>query len=109
MTALVSEIVTFTGTWFIVIVTTALSYMCMKEVLEDQLNSLVGPCIFVAFCIASMFMGVFGMGISTLLQCFIADEELHEPGERYATEELSSFIDNNPHPSHEKKGEGEKI
>ena len=61
-----------------------------------ELHSLVGPCIFVMFfsyCIAMMFMSVFDLGILTMLQCFIADEEMHpDPSERYATESLSSFV-----------------
>ena len=92
----VSEVVVFIGKYFIIMVTTALAYMCMDRVIGDELNSLVGPCIFVAFfayCIAILFMSVFAMGISTLLQCFIADEEMHpDPSERYATESLSSFV-----------------
>ena len=92
----VSEVVVFIGKYFIIMVTTALAYMCMDRVLGDELNSLVGPCIFVAFfayCIAILFMSVFAMGISTLLQCFIADEEMHpEPSERYASKSLMDFI-----------------
>ena len=45
-----------------------------------ELNSLVGPCIFVAFfayCIAMMFMSVFSMGISTLLQVSCAPRWCH--------------------------------
>ena len=93
----VSEVVVFIGKYFIIMVTTAFAYVCMDRVIGDELNSLVGPCIFVAFfayCIAILFMSVFAMGISTLLQCFIADEEMYpDPVDRYASPELLSFID----------------
>ena len=93
----VSEVVVFIGKYFIIMVTTAFAYVCMDRVIGDELNSLVGPCIFVAFfayCIAILFMSVFAMGISTLLQCFIADEEMHpSPADRFASNELISFID----------------
>jgi len=117
--AIVSEVVVFVGKWFIIIVTTALSYLFLDKVLGDSLNSLVGPCIFVAFfayCIAKMFMSVFSMGISTLLQCFIADEEMYDEHERFATTELQSFIKTSADAAAKKamkakgqaKGEGER-
>jgi hypothetical protein len=33
------------------------------------------------------------MAISTILQCFIADEEMHEPHERYAPKELAGTLE----------------
>jgi hypothetical protein len=43
------------------------------------------------------------MAISTLLQCFVADEEMFGPGERFAGPELVGYIDENGAHKDEKK------
>jgi len=40
-----------------------------------------------------MFNEVFGMAISTILQCFVADEELFEGDERFAPSSLAGMVD----------------
>jgi hypothetical protein len=40
-----------------------------------------------------MFDEVFSMAISTILQCCVADEEMHEPHERYAPKELTGTLE----------------
>lgn len=84
------------GKLFITSVTTALSYALMSQLLGDQLFNLWGPTILVfliAYFIADMFLDVFEMGISTILQCFIADEEMFEDDECFAEGDLKRWID----------------
>jgi hypothetical protein len=48
----------------------------------------------VAYAVGEMFNEVFGMAISTILQCFVADEELFEDaGQRFAPGSLAGTID----------------
>jgi len=35
------------------------------------------------------------MAVDTLLQCFVADEEMFGPGERFASSELTTYVDKN--------------
>ena len=35
-----------------------------------------------AYFVGSMFMNIFSMAISTILQCFVCDEEMFEGSER---------------------------
>jgi hypothetical protein len=39
-----------------------------------------------------MFLEIFGMGIETILYCFIADEEMFEQSERFAEAELVGTV-----------------
>ena len=41
-----------------------------------------------------MFLEIFGMGIETILYCFIADEEMFAVNERFAEPELIGTITN---------------
>ena len=47
----------------------------------------------VAYAVSEMFSEVFGMAISAILQCFVADEELFEADERFAPGSLAGTID----------------
>lgn len=61
----------------------------------SELNGIVSPLMFVAilsYFVAAMFTEIFGMGIETILSCFIADEEMFSPEERYAEGDISSAI-----------------
>jgi hypothetical protein len=58
---------------------------------DSSVGSIVAPLIFVfilAYFIACMFCEVFGMGITTIMHCFIADEEMFEPDKRFAESSL---------------------
>ncbi|CAN0423665.1 unnamed protein product [Ascophyllum nodosum] len=79
------------------------TYVFLLNFMEDELYSPVGPVLFVgvmAFFVADSFVGLLGMAsISspppttlTILQCFIADEEMFSPGERYARTDLKEWL-----------------
>ena len=66
--------------------------------ISGELYSLVSPTIFVgvlAYIVAGVFAELFSMTTLTILQCFIADEEMFTPEERYAQNELKTWIDSN--------------
>jgi hypothetical protein len=46
-----------------------------------------------AYAVSEMFDEVFGMAISTILQCFVVDEEMFDPEERFASPRLVETID----------------
>ena len=93
----VSGAVLFIGKLFISAVTTSASYYVMNELIGDEVFSLAGPTIFIfiiSYFISDMFMDIFDMGVTTVLQCFIADEEMFEErGECYAEGRLRKYID----------------
>eukprot|EP00541_Cyclophora_tenuis_P016253 CAMPEP_0116552562 /NCGR_PEP_ID=MMETSP0397-20121206/6560_1 /TAXON_ID=216820 /ORGANISM="Cyclophora tenuis, Strain ECT3854" /LENGTH=588 /DNA_ID=CAMNT_0004077535 /DNA_START=88 /DNA_END=1854 /DNA_ORIENTATION=+ len=93
----VSGAILFIGKLFISAATTSASFYVMNELIGDEVFSLAGPTIFVfiiSYFIADMFLDIFDMGISTVLQCFIADEEMFaDRGECYAEGRLRKYID----------------
>jgi len=101
---IVSEFVIIIGKMFICVITGGIAYMGMgsqAEAGDIDLNSPIGPVVMImilSWFTASMFMNIFGMAISTILQCFIADEEMFDPQTRFAEAELASFIDANGAP-----------
>lgn len=75
---------------------TAAGYYYLDTYFGDQLNSLMAPTLLIAiisYAVSEMFDEVFGMAISALLQCFIVDEEMHEPADRYTPKELVSTLE----------------
>ena len=73
---MVSEIVTMIGKLFIPGVTLLIAYLALMEM---QLYSFWFPLLltfFVSWMVTDVFMEIFSMAISTILQCFCADEEL---------------------------------
>jgi len=85
-------------------------YMMCNEMYGEPpptgVNSIVGPCIcytIIGYVAGKLIMNVFGLAVDTILQCFIADEELGGSGEGYRPEELQKFLD-----SDEYKKENEK-
>ena len=75
--------------------TTLLAYIFMSENLEGQVNYIWFPTIlvcFVSYFTAEMFNEVFGMAISTILQCFVADEEMFKPEDRFAEGDLAATV-----------------
>ncbi|KAM3571813.1 hypothetical protein VYU27_006151 [Nannochloropsis oceanica] len=96
--SLVSEFVIIIGKVFISVCAGGISYYSMTFLLEDKIHSPVGPTILVvilAWFTADMFCQIFSMTVSTLLQAFIADEEMFGPEERYACPELAAYIEEN--------------
>lgn len=93
----ISSAVLIVGKVFISAVTTGLSYYAMNEAIQDELYSIVGPLVFVfliSYFVSDMFLDVFDMGITTVLQCFIADEEMFDGDQCYAEGDLQRWIDN---------------
>lgn len=92
----VSEVVLFVGKIFISCMTTGIAYILMEKYISLELYSLAGPCVmvlFMSFFIADMFLDIFEMSTSTILQCFIADEEMFNGPECYADGELREWLD----------------
>jgi len=96
--SLVSEFVIIIGKVFISVCAGGISYYSMSFFLEDKIHSPIGPTILVvilAWFTADMFCQIFSMAVSTLLQAFIADEEMFGPDEQYACPELAAYIEEN--------------
>ena len=94
----VSVMVVFVGRLFISTTTAAASWVVMQHYIGSELYSLAGPTVlifFIAYHVGDMFMQVFNMTASTILHCFVADEEMFDSAEQYATDELREFIDHN--------------
>lgn len=92
----VSGAVLIIGKLFISAITTTLSYIMMSQMLQDELFNLWGPTVLVfliSYFVSDMFLDVFEMGISTILQCFIADEEMFDGDECFAEGDLQDWID----------------
>ena len=117
----VSSAVLIVGKLFISAVTTGLAYYVMNEQIGPELYSIGGPTVVVfliSYFVSDFFMdsklshavesqccmhlsqtnfllSVFDMGTTTILHCFIADEEMFDGDECYAEGELQSWIDKN--------------
>jgi choline transporter-like protein 2/4/5 len=96
--AYVSGMTALVGKFVIVAVTAAMGYVAMQNHLGDEIYSAVGPTFLVAvisYFVAGMFMAIFDTCATTVLHCFIADEEMFgdDPGGRYAEEKLVAFVD----------------
>lgn len=91
----ISSAVLIIGKLFIATVTTLLGYYAVTENLTDELHSTAGPTVFIfllSYWVSDFFMDIFDMTISTVLQCFIADEEMFAENS-YAEGDLKKFID----------------
>ncbi|KAL7539973.1 hypothetical protein ACHAXR_009764 [Thalassiosira sp. AJA248-18] len=94
--SVVSQIVLFIGKVFITVASAVGGYYYLEIHFGDELNYLMVPTLLiaiVAFAVAEMFNEVFGMAISTILQCFVADEELFDAEDRFAPDSLAGTID----------------
>lgn len=94
--SMVGDFVLLIGKLFVPIMTTFACYLCMAYGIDSsELNGIISPLIFVAilsYFVSCMFSEIFGMGIETILCCFIADEEMFPPEDRYAEGDLASAI-----------------
>lgn len=64
--------------------------------IRSELNSTVGPAIMtgvLAFYTGKMVTSVYGMAVTTILQCFVADEELFPPSQQFAERDLKGWVD----------------
>lgn len=92
----VSTIVLFVGKCFISILTTGAAYIWINRQMGDELYSIGGPCalIFVmSYFIGDMFLDIFDMSTTTVLHCFVADEEMFDGDECYAEGKLRDWLD----------------
>uniref|UniRef100_A0A7S4TAG2 Choline transporter-like protein n=2 Tax=Ditylum brightwellii TaxID=49249 RepID=A0A7S4TAG2_9STRA len=94
--SLVSDFVLLIGKLFIVVTSTIGAYFFLDYHYSDELNGLwlstMLVCL-ISYATAEMFNEVFGMAISTILQCFVADEEMFLPEDRFAPGSLAQTID----------------
>jgi hypothetical protein len=81
---------------FIAALTTLLCYLTIIYTVDNNnIGGIIAPvflCFVLAFWVASMFLEIFGMGIETILYCFIADEEMFAVSERFAEKELVGTV-----------------
>mmetsp|Transcript_29167 Transcript_29167/g.93367 ORF Transcript_29167/g.93367 Transcript_29167/m.93367 type:complete len:523 (-) Transcript_29167:1786-3354(-) len=95
--SLVGDFVLLLGKLLIPATTTFIAYLAITQSgTDEKLNGIVGPLVFVfliSYFVALMFNEIFGMAISTIFQCFVADEEMFEnPNDRHAEKDLASLI-----------------
>jgi len=95
---LVSEVVVVIGKIFIAAVTGAIAYVLMDNYIADEVESIIGPTVVVmllTYIVATLFFSIFSMAVDTVLQCFIADEEMFDGDDCYAEGSLKEWIDDN--------------
>lgn len=71
------------------------SFFLMETLYGDEVWSIVAISIFIcliAYFVVNMFMETIDMAISTLFQCFVADEEMYPEGSAFVPSELDSFL-----------------
>ena len=98
--SIVSGFVLLLGKLVITAGATFLCYVCLAYTpVSDELNYIWLPLVFtaiIAFYVAAMFNEVWGMAMSTILQCFCADEEIYK-GDKdamYAGADLKATVSN---------------
>lgn len=94
---------------FVTVVTTMAAYYAMDVNIGDDLISIVGPTIMtgvLAYFTGKMVVAVYGMAITTILQCFVADEEIFPAGQQCADQELKGWVDRHGAPVKVSAGPG---
>jgi hypothetical protein len=94
----ICEILVFVGKIFIAVVSGGASYIVMDQYANLDLYSPIGPVLIImviSYFVGSVFMGVFSMVISTMLQCFIVDEEMFgsNPEASFTPKSLRAWVD----------------
>lgn len=81
---------------FIAIVISVSSFLLLQEFFPKELYSVVSISIIigiVAWFVGQMFIEVMNMAVSTIIQCFLADEEMFgNEGSLYVPDELDEFL-----------------
>jgi len=91
----VSTLVLFVGKIFISSLTTGAAYVYIDHNMGSKLYSTAGPCLLVfvaSYYIGGMFLSIFDMSTSTILHCFVADEEMFDGDECYAEGDLRQWL-----------------
>lgn len=110
--SIVSQSVLFLNKVFITVASSAGGYFYLQADHGDQLSSLMTPTLLIGICsyaVSEMFDEVFGMAISTMLQCFVADEEMHEPDERFVSKELIGTVESTQQKYKKRKGSSSTV
>ena len=92
---MVGDFVLLLAKILIPLASTFMAYICIMVTIGDDLNGIVVPLVLTALLAlftVTLFNEVFGMAISTILQCFVADEEMFKPEERFAQGSLAATI-----------------
>lgn len=78
------------------VVTVLLCYFVLAYGIdESNINGIVSPLIFVgimSYYVSLMFSEIFSMTIETILNCYIADEEMFSPADRFGEGGLRAII-----------------
>jgi len=83
------------GKIFIVSIATAGSFFLIEEIYGDEINGLFLPVLFVfilSYYTADMFLDIYEIAMMTVLQCFIADEEMFGSENGFASDSIKSYI-----------------
>jgi choline transporter-like protein 2/4/5 len=93
---MVATFVMFLGKIFVPLATTFVCYLAIAYGVDsDEISGLIAPlvfCFLLSCWVTSMFIEIFGMGIESILFCYIADEEMFKPEDRFAEDELADTI-----------------
>merc|ERR1712146_606511 len=82
---LMGVLTNFLGKVVIMSGTGVLGYFILNALNPNDLTSIVAPClifVMIGYCVGCMVMNVFAMSVDTVLQCFVADEELTKGSDR---------------------------
>lgn len=94
--SMVGDFVLLMGRVCVPLLTTFLCYLALAYS-GEEVAGIIGPiliCFVLAYFVATLFIEVFGMAISTILVCYCADEEMFPPEQRFADGNLRSAIQN---------------
>ena len=96
--SVITSLISLIGRIFICASTGGVFYIILEEQLGNDIYSPVGPTavvIILSFFTGTMFTNIFEMAISTILQCFIADEEMFDGSldASFASPSLQSCIE----------------
>ena len=93
----ISFLLLLIGRLFVPLATTVLCYFAIAYTIPSgNVHGIIAPLVFtflLSYWVTSMFLEIYGMGIETILICFIADEEMFDVKDRFAEGELRSTID----------------
>lgn len=80
---------------FVPLIVLFLTYLVLAYAESNSLGNIIPPLFFtgvLSYFVTCMFVEVFGMAISTILICYIADEEMFPPEDRFCEGALKGAI-----------------
>jgi len=98
---MIGGVIQLIGTFFITSITGFLGYLLLGVMHPDDISSVVLPTILyviVGYVAAKLIMNVFGLAVDTILQCFVANEELGGSKD-FTPPNLAKFMDTYEEPS----------